>query len=109
MRSYIAIFSASQLPGVSGRPHSLPSTNTGQLCISLSFTLIIPLIGKPNARSPTQANLVQVCESTEITSDKNVVNFQVTISSVPTVYTRCAQGYHSSIFALALLCSGAGF
>ena len=63
---------------------------------SLSSTLII--CGNPNARSPTQANLVYVCESTEITYDKNVVNFQVTITSVPTVYTRCAQGYHSSIF-----------
>ena len=54
-------------------------------------------MGNPNARSPTQANLVQVCESTEITYDKNVVNFQVKISSVPAVYRRCAQGYHSSI------------
>jgi hypothetical protein len=42
---------------------------------SLSFTLIIPLIGNPNARSSTQANLLQVCESTEITYDTNVVNF----------------------------------
>ena len=33
------------------------------------------LIGNPNARSSTQANLVQVCESAEITYDKNVVNF----------------------------------
>src|SRR5882724_9860147 len=32
-------------------------------------------IGNPNARSPTQANLMQVSESTEIIYDKNVVNF----------------------------------
>ena len=32
-------------------------------------------MGNSNAISPTQANLVQVCESTEIVYDKNVVNF----------------------------------
>jgi hypothetical protein len=46
---------------------------------------------------PIQASLVQVCESTEITYDKNVVNFQVTISSVPAVYRRCVQSIHSSM------------
>ena len=39
------------------------------------LTSIIPLMRNPNARSPTQANFVQVYESTEITYDKNVVNF----------------------------------
>jgi hypothetical protein len=39
------------------------------------LTSIIPLMRNPNARSSTQANLVQVYESTEITYDKNVVNF----------------------------------
>jgi hypothetical protein len=44
----------------------------------------------PNARSPTQANLMQVCESIY---DKSVVDFKVTIRSVSAVYRRCAQSY----------------
>jgi hypothetical protein len=36
---------------------------------------IISLIRNPNAKSPTQANLMQVCESTEIIYERGVINF----------------------------------
>ena len=61
-------------------------------------------MGNSNAISPTQANLVQVCESTEIVYDKTWSTFQLTIGSVPArlqeVCTRLSLIYFcSSLFA----------
>src|SRR5262249_8862201 len=40
------------------------------------------LMGNPNAKSLSQANLMQVCETTEIIYDRSAVDFKATTSSV---------------------------
>jgi hypothetical protein len=67
--------------------------------LSLSFLLsellviLLLLMGNRNARSPAQANLVQVRESPDIAYGKNAVNFSVSDRTVADVYRRCAQSY----------------
>ena len=72
---------------------SSPFSVIDSSAVRISGETQILLIGNPNARSPTHANLVQVCESTEIVYAKAWSTFKVTISSVTAVYRRREQSY----------------